>query len=151
MHNAAKKRVKNIVIFSLCAVVTVVLIKVCAGFFTSAEELKEADIAEFLTQSGWKISASPVGEREVVIPTEFSEVYEGYNEIQLSAGYDLRKYRGETVKKYTYAVFNYKDESGKILENIRANVLTADGKIIGGDICSLELDGFMHGLTGAAG
>ena len=29
---------------------------------------------------------------------------------------------------------------------IRANILVYDGRVIGGDVCSVELDGFMHGF-----
>ena len=31
-------------------------------------------------------------------------------------------------------------------EYIKINVLVCDGKVIGGDVCSVKLDGFMHGF-----
>ena len=51
-------------------------------------------------------------------------------------------FRGKTVKRWTYDVTNYPDNR----PNVKANILVYDNKIIGGDICSLELDGFMHGF-----
>ena len=32
-------------------------------------------------------------------------------------------------------------------EGVRANILVYKNKVIGGDVCSVELDGFMHGFA----
>ena len=96
----------------------------------------------YLKQFGWEVSEEPSEIVEVAIPTEFNEVYEKYNIIQKKQGFDLMPYRGKTVKRWTYDVTNYPDNR----PNVKANILVYDNKIIGGDICSLELDGFMHGF-----
>lgn len=98
----------------------------------------------FLSQYGWKINEEPVEVCEVIIPQEFDNTYTEYNEIQLSQGFDLTAYAGMRVKRWTYSVENYQGYENK--NCIRANILVYNGLVIGGDICSIELNGFMHGF-----
>ena len=101
---------------------------------------------EFLTSLGWEADAEPVEVAEIIIPAEFDEVYTEYNELQKEQGFDLEVYCGLRVKRWTYRITNlegYPETS----DCIRANLLVYDGIIIGGDICSVELDGFMKGLV----
>lgn len=96
----------------------------------------------FLEQFGWTVSSAPVETKTVQIPWEFGDVYTRYNQIQLEQGFDLRLYAGKKVELYQYQVTNYPNFS----ETIRANLLIYQGKIIGGDISSVEINGFMHGF-----
>ena len=96
----------------------------------------------FLKQFGYEVDENSAEVCEVAIPEEFDEVYSGYNVIQLQQGFDLTKYAGKRVKRWTYTVTNYPGYEGKPC--IRANLLVLDNKVIGGDVCSVELDGFMH-------
>ncbi len=98
---------------------------------------------EFLESLGWQVEEEPNQILEVLIPKEFDQVYENYNQVQKAQGCDLSKYGGKKCKRYTYVVKNYPDHP----ENVRANLLVYKNKLIGGDICSLELDGFLHGLV----
>ncbi len=107
------------------------------------DKIKSAsDVAGFLSQFGWTVSANPVEEVDVMIPSEFDRIFTGYNEIQKQQGLDLHKYRHKTVTRYTFELTNYSDYGGKVL----ANVLVYRGKVIGGDICSADMTGFMHGF-----
>lgn len=98
----------------------------------------------FLSQYGWEIDEEPVEVREVIIPEKFDDTYTAYNEIQKAQGFDLTVYAGVRVKRWTYTVKNYTGYENK--ECIHANILVYDGLVVGGDICSVELDGFMHGF-----
>lgn len=101
--------------------------------------------ADFFRQFGWEISEEPTEIKETVIPEEFDETYEQYNTIQKEQNLNLEKYRGMRVKSWSYDILNYPGyESTDGV--IKGNLLTYDGKIIGGDICSVELGGFMHGF-----
>ena len=80
--------------------------------------------------------------KEVLIPDEFDEVFERYNKIQKEAGMDLSPYHGKRVKCWTYRVLNIPDQG-----EVMANLYVYKNKIIGGDISSARLDGFMHGLV----
>lgn len=97
----------------------------------------------FLSQFGWDVAEEPAEVKEVVIPEEFDDVYNQYNAIQKQQKLDLEKYKGARVKCWSYYVRNYpgyENSEGVI----RANLLVLDGVVIGGDISSTELSGFMH-------
>lgn len=96
----------------------------------------------FLKSFGWETSAEPTEIIEVIIPNEFNDVYEKYNSIQKEQGYDLAKLKGKRVKRYTYIVTNYPGATTQV----KANLIISNDKIVGGDICSVELSGFMHGF-----
>ncbi len=100
------------------------------------------DRIEFLSQFGWKVEDEPLETVEVIIPTEFDTVFAGYNEIQKAQGLDLGKYKKKTVTRYTYEVTNYPDYNG----TVHANVIVYRNRVIGGDICTADVDGFIHGF-----
>ena len=100
------------------------------------------DRIAFLKQFGWNVKENPVEEVEVTIPEKFDKVFVGYNEIQKRQGLDLSKYKGKNVTRYTYEITNYDGESGKVY----VNVIVYRNKVIGGDICSASVGGFIHGF-----
>ena len=95
----------------------------------------------FLESLGWETSVEPVDVREVIIPEEWNSVFEEYNDLQKQQGFDLDKYRGKQATIYTYQILNYDGA-----ENVVANLMVFDGRLIAGDVCSAELGGFMQGL-----
>lgn len=103
-----------------------------------------ADAAEFLAQFGWEVEATPLEEVKINIPAEFDKVMNAYNELQRNQGLDLAKYRGRDVTRYTFKITNYEGYSGVVM----ANVITYKGKVIGGDICSSDVTGFICGFEG---
>ena len=99
----------------------------------------------FLSQFGWEAGEDPIEVSEVIIPAEFDETYTRYNEIQLAQNFDLRDFAGRRVKRWTYEILNYPGYEGRA-GVVQANLLIDRGVVIGGDICSLELGGFIHGF-----
>ena len=99
----------------------------------------------FLSQYGWEIDEEPIEVQEVIIPAEFDDTYTAYNEIQKAQGFDLTVYAGMRAKRWTYMIKNYTGYENQ--DCIHVNVLVYDGLVIGGDVCSVELDGFMHGFS----
>lgn len=102
-------------------------------------ETTEQQVA-FLRQLGLDCGEQPTSFLEVIIPQEFNGVYESYNELQKQSGFDLSRYQGKRVKRYSYSIYGYQGQ------DMVANLLVYDGQVIGGDICSLAQDGFMEGL-----
>lgn len=100
------------------------------------------EVEQFLEQFGWQVGAQPHETAEVVIPVEFDKIFSAYNEIQKEQGLNLSGYKRKNVKRYTYLVENYPGYEGKVY----ANVLVYRNKVIGGDICSADVDGFIHGF-----
>lgn len=101
------------------------------------------DRIAFLAQFGWQVEATPKESANVAIPAEFDKVFAAYNELQRSQGLDLSKYASRTVERYTYRVTNYEGYDGEVL----ANLLICRGRVIGGDICSADQNGFLHGFA----
>lgn len=102
------------------------------------------DAQKFLSQFGWEVDAATAKKVEVSMPAEFDKVFTGYNELQKRQGLDLSKYRNRQVTRYTFTVTNYKDYEGTVL----ANVLVYRNRVIGGDICSADVTGFVVGFDG---
>lgn len=101
------------------------------------------DRIAFLAQFGWQVEETPKESANVAIPAEFDKVFAAYNELQRAQGLDLSKYASRTVERYTYRVTNYEGYDGEVL----ANLLICRGRVIGGDICSADQNGFLHGFT----
>ena len=100
------------------------------------------DRIKFLAQFGWQVEPDAVESIEVTIPEEFDKIFTAYNELQKRQGLDLGKYKKKNVQRYTYKITNYDGYDGTVY----ANILVYRNKVIGGDVCSADIKGFMHGL-----
>ena len=101
-------------------------------------------IIAFLSENGYTVS-NPVT-KEITIPSKFSDVYTSYNTIQKEQGFDLSRHKGKNAVLYTFTVIGYINENGQPENNIEAHVIVCDGKIVGADVSSAKLDGFMKGV-----
>ncbi len=59
---------------------------------------------EYLSELGWEVEPNAIEEQTVLIPEQFTDVYERYNEIQTAQGFDLSKYAGVEAQRYTYRI-----------------------------------------------
>lgn len=100
--------------------------------------------AAFLLQYGWEVEMPEIRSRQLKIPESFDEIYTAYNEIQREQGMNLLPFAGKTVGQYTYRVTNFPDPNW----TVQAVVLVFEGKVIGGDLDTVELDGFLTGFAG---
>lgn len=101
------------------------------------------DRVKLLTGLGWLVDENPVETETVVIPKEFGDVYEKYNELQLAQGFDLTKYAGLEATRYTYRVLNH--PSGDAV----ADMIVYRGRVIAGDVQNVALGGEMERLIPA--
>ena len=109
----------------------------------SYERIKtNEDRVAFLASFGWQVEAEPHEATTVKIPTTFDKVFAAYNELQKKQCLDLSKYAGKTVERYTYTVTNYAENEGTVY----ANLFIFKGRVIGGDVCSADVGGFIHGF-----
>ena len=97
---------------------------------------------QFLKDRGWEVTTSPKESGQVRIPKEMTPVYERYNQLQLSQGYDLSQYAGKTVMRYVYQVNNYPGAT----EPVYATLLVYKNQIIGGDLTDTAAGGTVQGL-----
>lgn len=107
----------------------------------SASVKNEKARVAYLADCGWKVESPAMKEETVLIPRNFSPVFEEYNALQKEQGFDLSRYCGKEVKLYTYKVLD-----SKLGDNVLAMLYVSDGAVIGGDVHSAALDGFMCGL-----
>ena len=114
---------------------------------TSASTAPAADSndarVKFLTDLGWDVTASPAEATEVKIPKGADEVFDRYNALQKSMGYDLSKYAGKKVMRYVYQVNNYAGAQ----EPVYATLLVYKDRIIGGDITDTTPGGRVQGFS----
>lgn len=115
----------------------------CSGKKYALSASTNEERVAFFKQFGWNVNAEPVSSGEVSIPEKFDDVYFLYNNIQKEQGLDLLPYAGKTVQQWIYAVTNYPQQ-----ETMRGTLLVSGGKVIGGDLSTPELDGFMTGFDG---
>lgn len=94
----------------------------------------------YINSCGWETGITHCEYKEVRIPIDFDETYEQYNRLQQKQGFDLRRYRAYTVKKYTYQLTGSLDGITPAAD-IYADLLVLDGEIIGADISSAEAGG----------
>lgn len=150
---SVKKRQVRLALLIILLLATAVVLAVLSrktldASRADARNLGAATAAEriaYLSQFGWSVDEEPVEVREVIIPAEFDDTYLKYNELQKEQGFDLSPYRSKRVKRWTYRVTNYEGYEGS--ELIHADILVFGGRVIGGDVCSVELNGFMHGFV----
>lgn len=101
------------------------------------------DRIDYLSAYGWQVSEEPIATQELLIPEEMDESYTEYLTLQSAQGFDLKEYAGKRVKRYTYVVFNY--PTGEV--GVQTNLLIYNNTVIGGEVLSPQLDGFLHGLA----
>ena len=100
------------------------------------------DRIAYLTSYGWQVNTEPVLVEEMLIPETFDDSYTEYLELQQSQGFNLSEFCGKRVKRYTYEITNYPTgESG-----VQVSILIYKNKVIGGEVLSPQLNGFLHGL-----
>ncbi len=109
-----------------------------AGTNVSGNDARVAFLKEF----GWEVTTSPAESSQVRIPETSGEVFERYNALQKSQGYDLSQFAGKTVMRYVYRVNNYPGAT----EPVYATLLVYKNQIIGGDITDTAAHGVIQGF-----
>ena len=97
---------------------------------------------KYLTELGWEADVSTEECKTVLIPKKFEGVMLSYSKLQTEQGYDFASFGGLECRQYTYVVTNYPNSDGTVY----ATLYVKGGHVIGGDIHSANIDGFMHTL-----
>lgn len=100
----------------------------------------EEDRIAYLQSWGWQVPEQASLVEELELPEEFGPEYERYLSLQSDQGFDLTRYAGKRVRRYTYEVCNYPTgETGVI-----AHLLLYKNRVIGGEVMG---GSFLHGLS----
>ncbi len=147
MVMTAKVDLKKILL-ALAAVAVLILALIALLGGGEAEETSAPAISnndarvKFLTDLGWDVTTSPVESSQVRIPEEGTEVFNRYNNLQKSQGYDLSKFAGKRVMRYVYKVNNYPGAT----EPVYATLLIYKNAVIGGDVTNSAANGPIRGF-----
>lgn len=139
VYVGVRLRRPRLLIITLLAVVAGVLL-IIADAKTAGGYDTEQTRRTYLASCGWQVGET-VETDTVRIPETFTPVYENYNALQRKQGFDLSLFAGKTVTQYRYTVTNHPAGSP-----VYAHLLVLDGVLIGGDVMSPAVDGFMDPL-----
>ena len=148
MKLKSKRANKYAVLLLIVTAVLLIGLIILAGTFYRAESYGKSGGLDnnesrlsYLAEFGWECEKTPIAEEEILLPAEFDETLERYNLLQQQQGFDLSNYAGLYVMQYRYRVLNYPGN-----DNVEATLYLYENLVIGADIHSVELGGFMHSL-----
>lgn len=148
MMMTAKVDLKKIVIGLVAAAAVIVALILLFSGGGNAEETSAGAVTnndarvQFLKNFGWDVDNSPTESSQVKIPEESTEVYDRYNALQKSQGYDLTPYAGKTVMRYVYKINNFPGAT----EPVYATLLVYKNQVIGGDVTDTAAKGVVQGF-----
>ena len=136
------RKIAAVLLIFTAVVVLAVALRLETFSMTDDEGIKctdEAAVREYLHSFG--LEPSEVTVDEIIVPHEFNDVYENYNDIQRSQGFDLSDYKGKVLQRYTFKI-NGHPNGGHYF----AEVLLFNKTVVGADIYSTEIDGSISPL-----
>lgn len=89
----------------------------------------ETDRQGFLSSLGYRATGDAKATVEYTMPPTLDAVLLGYNQLQKEQGFDLSKYTGKTLTRYTYEL-----EGAEGGEKQYATLLVYRDRIVGGDL-----------------
>ncbi len=143
---------KKFILFIILAALVIMAVYLLSAAKAAADDdiyfsmSSNAERVEFLNKQGWIVSPDPVSKEEITIPAEFNELYEQYDEFQDEQGFDLDDYKGKEAVIYVYNVLNYPGYP----ENVTANLIIVNNRLVGGEITLNEEGGFTVPLISEA-
>lgn len=131
-------RITGLAILALLALIIIVHLFAGSGKNAATRE----DRVAFLAALGWQADPESEEAGSVRIPDCGEGAMADYNALMQKGGYDLSEYVGKNVDQYRYRLSNYPDCE----QTVWATLYVWQGRVIGGDIHTASLDGFMHEL-----
>ena len=117
-----------------------------AAFFVLRSPVRSLRSTEgrcaYLAALGFRADPASEELRGVSVPARFDAILEDYNALQLSQGWDLRAAAGKTCLCCSYDLVAYPDWDGRVI----AVLYLFRGRVIGGDVHTAAVDGFMRPL-----
>lgn len=134
-----------LIMLGIILAAAVVLCSSPRSIFSIGDMLDVSQISgreKYLAGYGWEIDTASETEQTVLLPRSFEGALKEYAQMQTGQGYDFASYSGLECTQFTYEVTNYSAYDGTVYA-----VLYIKGtRVIGGDIHSAELSGFMHAI-----
>ena len=139
-----KSKQKIIFIILLFGMLLIALICLTAPpktpFTTTVASPEDAE--QFLNSLGWEVDISQIEITQSILPKTYDSIFTEYNELQKQQNCDLTAFSGKEITVYTIPVTNY----GVFQQTVYATLIIYNKQVIGGDIHSADMNGFMHTL-----
>lgn len=136
-----KKRL--IIVFAVFICVGLICCEIYAAGNNNINAKTNADRLIFIKDLGYTVLSDEPTAKLVTVPEVFYDVYDNYNALQQSVGYDLSLYKGCEVMMYTYKINPPSSYTGECV----INIIVYNDRVIGGDVSSTALGGFMLPLV----
>lgn len=140
MTREKRSFVKRYITITLGAAVLLALLAVLRLCLSEKLETAE-DRTAYLASLGWRCDAASEQYRAVRLPEDFTGVMADYAAMQRADGFSMEKYAGKVCSQYVYTLTEH---PGSL--TVYAVLYIYKGRVIGGDIHTAALDGYMHGL-----
>lgn len=139
-----RKAVLILIILALILIALVLIRGPNSGIFRGDmyDVSKNEGRIEYLSSLGWTVDGESEAEEIITLPKSFNGVIADYAQMQSRQGFDFCSYGGCECKRYTYTLLNYPDEG----MTVYAVLFIKGNSVIGGDIHSAEIGGFMIGI-----
>ena len=111
----------------------------CAASFGTVKT--NEDRISFINDLGYDVEPESISNKDIIIPSEFSDVFNNYNKLQQKAGFDLKRFKGVRARLFSYKVTAQNSQT-----EYNVNLIICENTVIGGDISSVALDGQMYPL-----
>lgn len=126
------------IFFALMVIVFLIVGNIYSARLSVLDGSTNAKRINFISRLGYQVDENSAKSKDIIIPVDFNDVYTEYNKIQKKAGFNLYNHRGKFAKVFTYTIL-YKEDA-------ELHLIVWDGKIIGGDVASINLNGEMKPL-----
>ncbi len=133
-----KKTIAVLLLAIIAAAVIIVVKSVHAADKKTVAEFDGSAAYDYISSFGVCADDGGLVTDEITVPEYFGDVYKNYNDVQLSQGFDLAKYKGCTLKRFTFPLSDR--------ENAFAEVLSYNGAVVGADVYSTSADGTISAL-----
>lgn len=134
-----KKYIIICIIFVFCIAFLLLNNAFSSETISPVTNITSENIPDYIESFGFTVKKESKTVEKVKIPSVFNDVYENYNQIQIAQGFDLNKYKGKDVERFTFELMNTD-------ENLLVNVYLYENTVIAADICSTSINGQISAL-----
>ncbi len=144
-----RNKITDILISLFCVFTIILILQYDSHTKPVSSIINEESVISFLQSNNIEIDVTGMNVSYIVLSDENGEVFYNYNEMQKQNGFDLSPFVGKKIQKYSGPVIKCPDCEN--VEGVYATVLTYEDKIIGADIYSVSVNGFMRGVKNNLG
>lgn len=139
-----RKRRALALLIALAAAALVLTLRACAPKEDGGipAETNEERLA-YLASLGWEVAPEPIETLHVTLGKTLTEPYLSYNDLQRAQGFDLARWCGKTLTRYTYAAANHPAGG----EDCQIDLYVCEGVVAAGDVIRTSEGGGVSGLA----